>query len=316
MAVIKRRPEVWEYLYDNPVVVKKSQRLKESIHKYNSAKMRSLLDDYRPDAVACTQAFPCGIVADIKKTDDLKTPLMGILTDYAPHSYWIYNDVNAYIVPSDETGQKLVQNGVSEAKIKPLGIPVDPKFFTRHNREDILKKHSLEIGKPVVLLMGGGQGLGPTKKLVSMLDKSPLDMQIIVIAGYNKRLYKSLIREGKNFKKKVLIFKFSEKIDEFMEIATIILTKPGGLTTAEAMAKNLPMIVINPLPGQEKMNTRFLMDNKIAVKAGNENEVLVLLEELLSNQEKLTNIKENIRRKTKYDSSLKIARFLLEAASQ
>ncbi|MFH1753449.1 MAG: glycosyltransferase [Candidatus Omnitrophota bacterium] len=315
MAVIKRRPEVWEYLYDNPVVVKKSQRLKEYIHKYSSGKMQALLDDFRPDVVVCTQAFPCGIVSDMKRTSGLTVPLIGVLTDYAPHSYWVYKDVDAYIVPSEETGQKLIQNGVSDTKIRPLGIPVDPRFFTKHNREELFKKYSLNPGKPVVLVMGGGQGLGPMKKLVPLVDKSRLDLQIIVITGKNKRLYKSLANEIRYFKKKALLFEFSEKIDEFMEIASLIITKPGGLTTAEAMSKGLPMVIIHPLPGQETMNTRFLLDNGLAVKANDEKDAIVLLEELLSNEEKLNNMKTEIRKKAKYDSSLKIARFVLEAAS-
>ncbi len=314
MALIKKRPEVWEYLYDNPMIVKKSQRLKESIHKYNSGRMRSLLEDFRPDTIICTQAFPCGIVADMKKSGNLHTPLIGILTDYAPHSYWVYNDVNAYIVPSEETGQKLLQNGVSESKIKPFGIPVDPKFFTKHNREELLNKHSLDLNKPVVLIMGGGQGLGPMKKMVPLLDRSPVDFQAVVITGKNKKLYNSLIKEKKHFKKKMLIYQFVENIDELMEISSLILTKPGGLTTAEAMAKNLPMIVIHPLPGQEMMNTRFLLENKLAVKADDEKSAVVLLEELLSNEEKLNNIRTDIKKKAKYDSSLKIARFVLEMA--
>ena len=314
MALIKKRPEVWEYLYDNPVIVKKSQRLKESIHKYNSGKMRSLLEDFRPDAIICTQAFPCGIVADIKKSGDFHTPLIGILTDYAPHSYWVYNDVDAYVVPSEETGQKLVQNGVSESKIRPFGIPVDPKFFTKHNRVELLDKYSLDPNKPVVLIMGGGQGLGPMKKMLPLLYRSSVDLQAIVITGKNKRLYSSLIKEKKHFKKTMLIYQFTENIDELMEISSLILTKPGGLTTAEAMAKNLPMIVIHPLPGQEMMNTRFLLENKLAVKADDEKDAVVLLEELLSNEEKLNNIRTDIKKKAKYDSSLKIARFVLEMA--
>ncbi|MDB4349853.1 glycosyltransferase [Omnitrophica bacterium] len=315
MAVIKKRPEVWEYLYDNPTVVKKTQRLKENIHRYNSAKMKTLLDNFKPDAVICTQAFPCGIVADLKKTYNLNVPLVGILTDYAPHSYWIYNNVNAYIVPSEETGRKLIENGVSETKIKASGIPIDPKFHTESNKEEILRRYSLEAKKPVILIMGGGQGLGPIKKLASLLDKSLLEMQLVITSGSNRGLYRALIRNKKSFKKNIVILPFSENVDELMEIATLLLTKPGGITTAEAMAKKLPMVIINPLPGQEAMNTCFLLKNRLAVKANDEKEAVVLVEELLSNRDKLANIKKGIKEHMKSDSSLKIARFILKAAS-
>jgi len=316
MAVIKRRPEVWEYLYDNPVVVKKTQRLKESIHKFNSGKMKALLDGFNPSAVICTQAFPCGIVADLKRTYNLTLPLIAVLTDYAPHSYWVYNDVDAYVVPSEETGQKLVENGVSLDKIRPLGIPVDPKFYVRSNKERILSRYSLDGKKPIILIMGGGQGLGPIKKLVLLLEKSTLDLQLIVITGTNKKLCNYLRFKKRSFKKNVLVFPFTENINDFMEISTAIITKPGGLTTAEALSMNLPIIIANPLPGQEAMNTKFLLEKRLAIKAKDEKETIVLLKELLNNPEKLTSFRKNIERHAKPDASLRIAKLTLEMASQ
>jgi len=313
MAVIKKRPEVWGYLYDNPLVVKKSQRLKESIHKFNSNKMKKLIDDFKPVSIVCTQAFPCGMVADLKKTYGLSIPLFGVLTDYAPHSYWIYDNVNAYVVPSLETGRKLIENGVSEEKIRPIGIPVHPKFYKVCDRDRLMEKYSLNKDKPVILIMGGGQGLGPIKNIVLSLDKSPLDIQLIVVAGTNKRLNRFLINKKKTLKKKLLLFAYTENIDELMEMATLVITKPGGLTTAEAMSKRLPMIIINPLPGQEAMNTDFLMKRRLAVKAKDEKETLVVLEELFNNPQKLINIKKLIEETAVRDTSLKIARLVLEA---
>ena len=118
MSVVKRTPELWDYLYDNPKVLKRTQSLREMIHRFNTGKLKTLLDDFKPSAILCTQAFPCGMVADYKKTFDLKVPLVGVLTDYAPHSYWIYNNVDQYIVPSQDTGNKLIANGIDSSKIK------------------------------------------------------------------------------------------------------------------------------------------------------------------------------------------------------
>ncbi|GAG10353.1 unnamed protein product, partial [marine sediment metagenome] len=108
MSVINRKPEFWGYLYDNPRILKKTRRLRESIHRHNTEKLKNLIDAFRPDAVICTQAFPCGMVADYKKTFNVKLKLFAVLTDYAPHSYWIYDTVDAYFVPSQETGQRLI----------------------------------------------------------------------------------------------------------------------------------------------------------------------------------------------------------------
>lgn len=314
MTVIKRRPEVWEYLYDNPRIVKKSQRLKELMHRYNSGKMKELLDSFKPDAIVCTQAFPCGIVADLKKTHGIKIPLIGVLTDYAPHSYWVYNSVDVYIVPSEETGKRLVQNGVFEGKIRPLGVPVDPKFYRPFDKQQLLSKYSLESDKPVLLIMGGSQGLGPIKRIVMLLNKSPLDVQLIILTGTNKKMYRYLRRRRKIFKKNIVVLPFTDAVNELMEIATLIITKPGGLTTAEALSKNLPIIIIHPLPGQESMNTQFLTEKGFAIKAGDEREVVVLLEELLRNQEKIAGIKKLMREHNKPYTSLEAAKLILEMA--
>ena len=314
MAVIKRKPQVWEYLYDNPDIVKKTRRLKEVIHKHNSAKMKLLLDGFNPDAVACTQAFPCGIMADIKKTFGVSFPLFGILTDYAPHSYWIYDNVDAYIVPSEETGRKLIQSGIARSKIKPFGIPVDPKFYSRGDRNEIAKKYGLDPDIPTALLMGGGQGLGPIKNVVALLDRSNINMQAIVIAGTNRKLYSSLTKARETSSKKIVVLAYSESVNELMDISSVIMTKPGGITTAEAMAKNLPIIIVNPLPGQEAMNSDFLLDNGLAVKANGHQEAVGLLEDLLLDPDKLAAMRNNMKKIMKPEPSLAIAKFILEAS--
>ena len=117
MSVIKRKPEVWGYLYDNPKVIQRTQKLKAMIHRYSSTRMKSLLSEFMPKAVICTQAFPCGIIADFKNSYNDKLFLSGVLTDYAPHSYWLYDTVDMYFVPSEDTKTKLITNGISDKKI-------------------------------------------------------------------------------------------------------------------------------------------------------------------------------------------------------
>lgn len=315
MSVIKNAPEVWDYLYDNPKIVKHAQALRDLIHRFNTGKLKTLLEDFKPDAIACTQAFPCGMVADYKRTEGINMPLVGVLTDYAPHSYWIFNNVDAYVVPSEETGARLVANGILGHKIKPFGIPINPKFNRKVNRGEILKKFTLLENIPTVLIMGGGQGLGPLDKIITTLDKSKFPFQILVITGVNKKLFNYLSKRKRSCRKRVEIFPFIDYVDELMEISDVIITKPGGLTTAEALAKSLPMIIVNPLPGQEAMNTSFLLKEGVAVKAENEQDVKVFLEEMLYNPEKLSEMRERAKVYSKPDSALKTAKLLMEFAS-
>jgi len=314
MSVVKRRPEIWDYLYDNPKVLRQVQRLRDKIHKNNTGKLKSLLDETKPDGVICTQAFPCGLIADYKKTFALDIPLIGVLTDYAPHSYWIFDNVDRYIVPSLETGRKLIENGIEPAKIINYGIPLDAKFRKAADKKKVLKKLSLDESIPTVLIMGGTQGLGPIKELVPLLGKSYLKLNIIIACGTNKRLYKHLSRRARHFRKKMIVLPFAHNIDELMDASGIIVTKPGGITTAEALAKGLPMLIVNPLPGQEAMNTKFLLSEGVAVKAENPADVLVLLEELLYNKAKLRLMSDKAKSLSKPDSAVRIAELMLELA--
>ena len=311
MGIIKRTPEVWEYLYDNPGVVKNTQRLKSAIHKHNSKKLKSLLDSFKPDTIVATQAFPCGIVADIKKTFNLNVPLVAVLTDFYPHSYWIYDAVDRYVVATEEAKQRLIHDGICEDKIRIYGIPIDIKFSRRKPKEQIRNGYGLDPASRVVLVMGGGGGLGPIKVIISTLEKLTFNIQIIVVTGSNEKLYKYLIRRANRFKKKILVFGYTDNVDELMEISDIIITKSGGITVSEALAKSLPILIVNPIPGQEAKNTKFLSASGAAIKADNQMELATLLENLFSMPSKLKVMSEAAAKIGKPSSASDIATMIL-----
>lgn len=312
MGVVRRTPEIWEYLYDNPKVLKKTQGLRDMIHRFNTGKLKALLDEFRPSAIVCTQAFPCGMVADYKRSSNLDIPLVGVLTDYAPHSYWIYNNVDKYIVPSEETGKKLVENGIDPSRVMAFGIPIDLRFRRVADSINIRKELSLDSNVPCVLIMGGTQGLGPIIDIVRILNRSDLNLQIIIAAGTNRKLYKAL--KSRHFRKKILVLPYADNVDELMQASAVIITKPGGITTAEALAKGLPMLIISPLPGQEAMNTKFLLQEGVALKAESPYDALVILKELLYNENKLRMMRDRAISLSKPDSAINTARMVLEIA--
>lgn len=311
MGVIKATPKIWDYLYDNPNIVKKLTRIKESIHRFNTPKLKTLFDKFRPDAIVCTQAFPCGMVADYKKSYNSNLPLVAVLTDYIPHSYWIYDNVDYYIVPSEEVALRLIKKGVESSKVKPLGIPFDPEFNQRVSKDEVLRQLGLNPGIPTILIMGGGQGLGPIKTIVKSLKKVKTGLQAIIVTGANKKLYKSLKKALKKYKKKILVFGYTNKISEFMSISDIIVTKPGGVTTAEALSKKLPMVIVKPIPGQEANNTAYLLEKQAAIKTDDAKNINLLFDDLLLNRSKLEKLSLAASRISKPNASLNIAQLLL-----
>lgn len=312
MGVIKKRPQIWNYLYDNPVVLKKTDRIRKIVNSAASKKIDKLIKQFDPDSIACTQAFPCGVVANYKKQNNSKIPLIGILTDYAPHSFWIYDEVDAYIVPSVEIKNEFIKKGIPLRKIMTLGTPIDPLFTEPLNKESIFKKFGLSQKKPVILIMGGTHGIGPDEKLIKELDGSKKDFQIIVITGVNKKLFKKIKGMEPKLKKKIVLFGFTDNVYELMEISDLIITKPGGLTTAEALAKSLPIIILNPLPGQETLNTNMLLEKGMALKAPDENGAVRLAEELIDDPDRIRKMREAMKADSKPHSTSHIADFLLK----
>ena len=309
--LLRYYPKAWDTLYDHPAVFKRTSGLTRLLYRLDSRKFKPLLEEFQPEVVVCTQAFPCGMVSDYKKTYHLAFPLVGVLTDYQAHAYWIHPEVDYYVVPTEEARVRLRENGVSGERILAYGIPVDPGFNTSKNRSELFRQHFLSPEVPTLLIMGGSYGFGPVAELVSAIDASELNAQLLVVCGKNQKLFNRLSQKAVSFKKKVRIFGFVDDIDELMEMATCLVTKPGGITTAEALVKNLPMVLLNPIGGQETANTEFLVKKGVARKAGDVGEALGVVKELLVHPSVLQTMRRCAQADRHPTSALELAQFLL-----
>lgn len=311
MGIIKQAPGIWDYLYDNPSVVKKITKIKETIHKYNGPKIKSLFDEFKPDAVVCTQAYPCGMVADYKKSYGADFPLIAVLTDYIPHSYWVYDSVDLYITPSIEVSAQLIKKGILSQRIRELGIPFDPEFNAAVVRKDVFRKYGLKEGVFTILIMGGGQGLGPIKTIVKKLEKVTAPLQEIVVTGTNNKLFTWLEKKAGKCRKKLVALGYVNNINELMDISDIIITKPGGITTAEALSKKLPLIIIKPIPGQEVSNAVYLTEKSAAIRVDSPEAIETVIEDILKQPEILSRMRQAAGAISKPRASLDIAELLL-----
>jgi processive 1,2-diacylglycerol beta-glucosyltransferase len=311
MGVIKRAPKIWEYLYDNPKVIKFSEKWKQSIHKSSHKKLKPLIDEFKPDVVVCTQAFPCGMVADYKNTYQLGFTVIGVLTDYAPHLYWLHEGVDYYVVPSQEALDRYVKEGISQERIKILGIPIRNKFAESIGQEKIAKKLGLDLNIPTVLIMGGGQGLGPMKEAVRSLVRLQRPLQLIVICGTNVKLVNWIKKVKRKTTKKIIFYDYASNVDELMEVSTLIVSKPGGMTTSECLAKGLPMVIVDPIPGQEERNSRFLVREGIAIRVDNKRHIGHEIDGLLNNPKKLATMKQAALKNGKPMAAENIAQLIL-----
>jgi processive 1,2-diacylglycerol beta-glucosyltransferase len=293
LAVLKAAPEIWEFMYDNPEFKERTKKLRETLNRGNSRKLQRLLDEFAPDVVVCTQAFACGVIASWKRATRRRTPaLVGVLTDFVAHRYWADPEVDLYIAPSEETRQNLITQGVLPERVTTHGIPTNQCFIHPVDRPSVIKKLGLKPDLPKILVMGGSLGLGPMKSVIRKLNKLPQPFDIIVVTGKNEELQEELARKGAKLRHATKIFGFVENVHELMEISEMIITKPGGITTAEALVKKLPMIIINPIPGQEAKNSEYLLSQNVAVEATDANDVMLFVDEFLRNPRKLWAMRE------------------------
>ena len=312
MGVIKTAPIVWQVMYDNPRVIKSTSRIRKFVYKQVEKKVNKLMQRHNPDVVITTQAFPCEILSTYKRKSGHNFKLFAVLTDYVPHSFWISPEVDFYVVASDDVRDKMLKKGVEPEKIKVLGIPIDPCFAIPKPKSKIKKQLKLPEGMPVVLVMGGGQGIGPFKNVMKEIDKLDEDFAVISVCGTNKRLFRSLKRLSPKLRHTLINYAYVENIDELMEASNVIITKAGGLTISEAMAKGLPMIIMNSLPGQEYNNLRFLLKHRIALRAEDGKEAAVRLNKLLTDKRFWQKLHTNALRLARPNSSLGLAHLVLE----
>jgi processive 1,2-diacylglycerol beta-glucosyltransferase len=207
---------------------------------------------------------------------------------------------------------RLARKGVSSEKIRALGIPFDPKFNELQDKGKIMQKLKLKTEIPTVLIMGGGHGLGPIHAIIDSLDKMDRPLQMIVVAGANKKLYDSLKDKATGLRKETVLFGYATNVHELMSVSDCIITKPGGITCSEVLAKRIPMIIVNPLPGQEANNTAYLTEKCAAIKIDDPKEINLLIDDLFEHPEKLMRMREAEAAISKPHSSMDIARLLLE----
>ena len=313
-SLIRHQPDIWEYLYDNPAIHRRVQFFRGLLHRYQAAKLERLLETVRPDAIACTQAYPCGMVADFKKRHRLAVPLIGVLTDYAPHLYWFHDTVDVYIAPSEQVKQRFVEHGIPASRVRVLGIPIDLSFLEPVDREAAARRFGLDPSGPIILIMGGGGGFGNLRDIVQNLDLLPYPCQLVVVAGRNRQLLAWL--QSQRFRHRLVPLGYTEDIPALMSLATLLVSKPGGLTTSEALAKHLPLVIVNPIPGQEAYNARFLLSQGGAVQAGSPVTVRQTVRDLLDNPRQLQTMRERSAALSRPTAALDVARLLAALADR
>ena len=270
LDVVRTVPELWGYMYarsDRRALLPHRKKIRSVFNKLNTQKFLRFYDDFAPDAVICTHFMPLEILATRARQEGAGAPLYCVVTDFAVHSLWIMDGgVSRYYVATEEARRQLVRKGQPPERVKLTGIPVDPVFSRSEPPEAARRRLGLRPDLPTLLLLSGGCGVGPACELVASLRELTLPCQLLVVAGNNAQLKAEAESAAATLSFPAKAYGFVNNMHELMDAADIVISKPGGLTTSEVLAKGKPLIVIDPIPGQEQRNCECLLEAGAALR--------------------------------------------------
>ncbi|MCI8641344.1 MAG: hypothetical protein HFJ59_05715 [Clostridia bacterium] len=318
IKMVKKIPWAWGKIYTD------SQKgplahISSRSNKIFAIKLLKLLREKRPDIIISTHPFGSQMCSYLKRKGKITSKIATIMTDFSPHDQWLVGSdyTDYFFVANDKMKDYLIDKNIHISKIFTTGIPISSRFLEKYDKDKILNRLGLQNNIKTILFFAGGEfGLGKSKtiEIFKSLVNNFNNIQVIAIAGRNLKIKTAFekIVMNKNSQNVVKILEYTEQVPELMYISDLIISKPGGLTTSESLAMNLPMIIINPIPGQEEENAQLLENNGSAIWIKKQDSPYNILENILNSPEKLEIMKQKTNILSKKHSTEEICKILLQ----
>ncbi len=313
--LVNKMPEVPGWFYDKLDKPWKNERRRLALDKLNTRPFVKLLREYHPDLIVCTHFLPAEIVSWLKAKERLASRQVIIVTDFDVHAMWLVHHYEHYFVAIDEARVYLEVLGIPAGKITVSGIPIDPVFAIKKDKQEMRAKHGLAPDRTTILLSAGGFGVGSVDALVSSLLPLQHRAQVVAICGRNEELKKRLTKLAARTKPDATVllkpFGYTKEMDELMTASDLVLGKPGGLTTSEALAKGLVFVIVNPIPGQEERNSDHLLEGGVAIRCNNLPTLSYKLDRLLGDPQRFQSMRTNALRMGHPNAAIEIVEQLM-----
>lgn len=313
----KKAPWAWGRVYKSAEKGPLS-KISNNSNKLMARKLHTYLKVFEPDLIISTHPFSSNMCSYLKRKNKLQCKIATIMTDFEIHNQWLMNNkyTNDFFVSNEHMKNEMIKLGINQNKIFVTGIPVSERFSCTFNKLEIFNEFNLNpLLKTVLFFAGGEYGLGKnkTEEIFNVLVNNFSNLQVIAIAGRNVEMKEHFENIVKNANKSsfIKVLPFTNKVPELMSIANLVITKPGGLTTSESLISGLPMLIINPLPGQEEQNAEFLEKNKIGIWLKKNDNIKETLENFINNDTQLNEFHNNALKLAKKDSTKNICEILL-----
>ena len=302
LYVVEKYPEIWGYLYGRsdkpPREYSKTEVLRKALERLNTVKFMKLLKDLNPDQVICTHFLPAQLLSRKIRKGVFDLPVWVQVTDFDVHRLWIHDHMAGYFAASEEVAWRMASKGIPQGNIQVTGIPIMPAFSAPLDKAECARSLGLDPARPVLALMAGGAGVGAgtggggLEATAARLLNMPGNFQLVALAGRNEKLLADLKTLAEAHPGRFFPMGFTRTIERLMKAADVAVTKPGGLTSSECLAMGLPMILVNPIPGQEERNADYLLENGAALKAYDGPGLEFRVKHLMSDPARLATLRE------------------------
>jgi len=301
LDLVNKAPHVLGYFYD--LLDKpgrpgwhRSDRLRLALERLNLTRFTRLLRNDTWDLIINTHFLPAEIVASLRKKQKLEIPQVTVTTDFETHRLWVNQPCEHYFTATQEGALHLQSWGIPPGDTTPTGIPIHARFSEPTERSALLAKYGLSDDRPIFLQSAGGFGVGPVERIYESLLTVEEPLHVVVVAGRNEKAKKRLLSVPVPDRHRTRVLGFTDKMDELMAVADLVVSKPGGLTTSETLARGAAMVIVNPIPGQESRNSDYLLENGAAIKVNNITTMAHKVTELLRDPIRLAQLKANAKR--------------------
>lgn len=276
--------------------------------KVVSKKLREYVQDYAPDVIIGTHSYACMLMTYMKRKGYIDCPTYGVVTDFTVHPFWENTDLDYYVVPDELLIPQMERKGIERERVLPFGIPIKEKFSKKIEKSEARELLGIE-DLPTVLVMMGSMGFGNIAEAMEKIDSVDGKFQVLCVCGTNEKSRAAIM--SREWRKRVYVYGFVDMIDIMMDASDCIITKPGGLTTSELMAKGLPQILVNPIPGQEDRNMEFLVNAGAAIMTTKTFQLDEALNLLMNNKWRYDLMVESVKKLGKPDSAKNLCEYII-----
>ncbi len=311
LELVNRQPELLGWMYDALDKPWRYQKRRLALDRLNTGPLKKLLRDHPPRLALCTHFLPAEILLHLRRKDGLQVPLGVVVTDLDAHALWLYRGVDWYFVAREETREHLARLGIAPETIHVTGIPVHPAFGAPLPRREARLALGLDPERTTILVVAGGFGVGPVESIVRETRGVRGAVQVVVVCGKNARLEQRLRELPAGAGAPLHVVGFTREMPAWMAAADLFVGKAGGLSSSEALARGLVLVIVNPIPGQEERNADHYLEEGVAIRCNNLATLAWKVSTLLEDGPRLARMRENARRLARPEAARRIVSLAL-----